>query len=291
AVGPGVATFLRPQIPALTAVFEAAFYGDVWNNYPAQRTQIANLLTNTGNCAVVLSGDFHTSFSFDGNRPSAANSFAEFIAPSVTSSNFDENLNASATLKPLAPALIATIDRTLRNHNAHLQWFDLTNHGYLVLDLTAERAQSDWFMVDTILARSNNERWAHGSFTSCGPNLQTAELRAPGKAVQDVPAPPDPVATGVNDEPSKSGSLTIIGHGANPATTAMYVNFVITDATPVSASLHATDGSMVLQEMVPGVMSGMNAWTLDLRDVASGRYTLVLEAKGVRKSVVVVVQR
>jgi len=292
AVGPGIASFLRPQIPALTAVFEAAFYGDVWNNYPAQRTAIAEFLTAASDCSVVLAGDFHTSFSFDGNWPSGSKKLVEFITPSVTSSNFDENLNANPSLKPLANVLIATIDRTLKNLNPHLKWFDLTNHGYLVLDLTSERAQSDWFMVDTILARSSNERWAYGQYTTCGPNLVVAEQRAPGKAVQDVPAPPDPQVTGINDEPTtSSGPLTIIGHGANPATTTMYVSFVVDNASPVTARLVAIDGSVVVQELVSGVMPGINAWTLDLRGVASGRYSLVLEALGVQRTIVVVVQR
>jgi len=45
---------------------------------------------------------------------------------------------------------------------------DVVGHGYLVLDVTAERVQSDWYFVDTVLTRSPDERFHRGYAVETG---------------------------------------------------------------------------------------------------------------------------
>jgi len=44
----------------------------------------------------------------------------------------------------------------------------VVGHGYLVLDVTAERVQSDWYFVDTVLTRSPDERFHRGYAVETG---------------------------------------------------------------------------------------------------------------------------
>jgi alkaline phosphatase D len=172
-----------------------------------------------------------------------------------------------------------------------LKWFDLTRHGYMLLDLNPNRAQCDWFMVDTILARSEKESFAFGAVHACGSNVTIAEMPAPGKPLQDASTPVEPPVTAVEGDHTQPSPLTILGHGANPASTAMYVTFVVERSGPVHARLVGTDGSVVRESSIDGVKAGLNTWSLDLHDVASGSYQLSLEQDGAMATMTVVIQR
>ncbi len=100
---------------------------DIWDGYPAERDIIIDYLTdNQINNVVWLTGDFHCAFAFDvAKRPSAFSSetpnynpetgagavAVEFATPSISSANFNENLDAFTALalqfqinKPLSAA-------------------------------------------------------------------------------------------------------------------------------------------------------------------------------------------
>ena len=42
----------------------------------------------------------------------------------------------------------------------HLAWADFESHGYVVVDVTAERLRAEWWHVDTVLAPSGQESLA-----------------------------------------------------------------------------------------------------------------------------------
>jgi alkaline phosphatase D len=39
----------------------------------------------------------------------------------------------------------------------HMKYVDLDSHGYNIVDVTPERVQVEWWNVDTVLERSQNE--------------------------------------------------------------------------------------------------------------------------------------
>lgn len=127
---------------------------DKWEGYPVERRRLFDFFyQNEIENIVVLTGDIHTSWSFDlvadpldsdsYNRKTGKGVIgAEFITPSVTSFNFDE----------VVPGILATFARyrfCRKKHNPHLNYLDLTRHGYLVLTLTENEARSDWYFVKT----------------------------------------------------------------------------------------------------------------------------------------------
>jgi alkaline phosphatase D len=86
---------------------------------------------------VVVTGDNHSSFANEltydphvGYDPAtgAGAVAVEFVSPGITS-----------------PGL--GIGDAFTAQNPHTRWSDTLNHGYVVLDITAERVQCDWFHI------------------------------------------------------------------------------------------------------------------------------------------------
>lgn len=122
-----------------------------WDGYPAERDRLFRLLhaAGWGTDVAVLSGDFHSSWASD--LPVGA----EFVCPSVTTDAFAETVLPSlATTRPAA--------WWFRSQNRHVRMVDLRRHGYVVVDVTPERVQADWWHVSTIARRDRFERWGGG---------------------------------------------------------------------------------------------------------------------------------
>lgn len=280
AVGPFFAALLRPQLPALQAVNDQAFQGDVWNNYPAQRKNLVQswVTNNVGN-VIITTGDFHSALAFDvpaldRTDNDGPNRAVEFMAPSVTSANFDENLLSVPTTAAIAPALIGTLNSTLRKNNDFAKLINLVDHGYYVLDLTLQRAQADYFFMDTLLIRSPNERFATGLAVQSGSaTLATVNQPSPGKPVQDVPAPEVPnTATSV---PRTAGPVTVLSLDPMPADHMITVSWIARTSNPVTVTLVDMAGRTV-RSVVEGMASeGLMNAVIRVHDLAVGSYQLV----------------
>lgn len=271
-LSPIYSAIIRPQIPTLQDVFELAFLGDVWSNYPAQRSALVNTIkTEQVARTVVVTGDFHTSFAFDGQWPSGPNNFVEFMTPSISAANFDENLTSVPAIAPIAPFLIETIDTTLRQLNPHMKFNELNSHGYMILDLTKQRAQNDWYFVDTILAHIKGERWVRGYTTTGNGQLTLATAEAPGKTTQDTPAPPDPpTPTSVREEPAADAVL--LGFGPNPVTTSFYISYTSASVADVSVDIVDEAGRVVYRSGTSTSFVGLNSHMVDVRSLSNGAY-------------------
>lgn len=290
-LGPLLSALVRPQLPTLQGVFELAFLGDVWSNYPAQRSRLVKTIADEKvERILVVTGDFHSSFAFNGQWPEGAAPLVEFMTPSITAANFDENLTSVPAIRLLAPSLISTVDTTLKQLNPHLEFVDLVEHGYMILDLTRERAQNDWFFVDTILAPIKGERWVRGYQTTGDGRLTLASQQASGKSVQDTPAPPDPpTPTSVQEE--RPVDAFLMGFGPNPARDALYVSYISKTAVPVSVEIVDQQGSIVHRAEPSECFVGLNSYMVDLRTLTSGSYHAVFHIGSTTISIPFVVTR
>jgi len=278
AIGSRFSAFVRPQVPLLQAVFEAAFYGDVWNNYPAQRDRISRFLRDEsiGN-TIIVTGDFHSSFSFETPLilgDSRQNVAVEFVTPSITSANFDENLNTQPSLAPITPALLKTIDTTLTQLNPHLKWEEITQHGYEIVDLTKTKAQCDWYFVESILSVTDKERWARGFVQMSGPSvLEAATQASSGKLVQDLPAPPDPPGITSDVLEQALSIVKVLGYGPNPSGDALWLTYIVNSSTHVRIEIVDGQGIPVISTTLEEEQ-GLRSVVLSLKGFAQGRYTL-----------------
>jgi alkaline phosphatase D len=136
---------------------------DQWDGYPFARRRVLDALRGGIDNVVILTGDAHSSWAFDISEDpfdaalytpgSGAGSLAvEFVAPGVTS-----------------PGPGGVVQELLDTH-PHLRFVELERRGYVVLDLTAERAQAEWYFVATVDERRPGEELGAVMWTAYGDN-------------------------------------------------------------------------------------------------------------------------
>jgi len=295
---------------------------DIWDGYPAERASIIDYIAQSEiDNVVVLTGDFHSTFAFDvtgqpvdlqfqdvpgfGELPfynpsptydpaTGEGSIAvEFATPSITSANFDENLDfstASVFQNQLNSELSAGIN--LGVPNPHMKYTDLIQHGYFVLDLTEEDAQADWFFTE-ISAVVDTEAFGEGWRTLDGENhLEAAAVPAAPKAIQDTPAPFDPPAVITSTEETKATAsrFAILGVYPNPFQDLNTLHYSLAEGAPVRITLVDATGKQVRElhraEMQPGIYS----LQLDAQGLAPGAYFYHLQVGKQLKTVKIVLK-
>jgi alkaline phosphatase D len=128
---------------------------DMWEGYPAARARIFDAIeSNKLSNLAILTGDIHSSWALDVARnplggytaSSGAGSLAvELITPAISS----PPLFASAALKEQTSLLQLAAP--------HLKFFDGEHRGYVLVDITKARLQSEWYHVPAVDVRSPEE--------------------------------------------------------------------------------------------------------------------------------------
>jgi alkaline phosphatase D len=140
---------------------------------------------------VVLTGDIHSSWaadlSPDPNNPSpAAGGYnpatgegahaVEFVGTSISSPGIDTDTNGA-------------IAGALRSANPHFKYINLHRRGYMLLDVTPQRAVAEWWYVDTVASPSNIETFAVAFETVAGSNRLQPSAQTPSRANPPALAP------------------------------------------------------------------------------------------------------
>lgn len=128
---------------------------DMWDGYQAARERVLDAIDRQQvRDVAILTGDTHSSWALDVPRDpwnqyrprTGEGSLAvELIAPAVSSPPLftDDFARERATvLKVLLP---------------HLKFLDGERRGYVLLDVTPERLQADWYLIPGVLERSTEE--------------------------------------------------------------------------------------------------------------------------------------
>ncbi|QXG76374.1 alkaline phosphatase D family protein [Modestobacter sp. L9-4] len=134
-------------VPRAGVVGGQVFNTDQWDGYQAdQRTVLTAMAASGGTDPVVLTGDIHSSWANElptdwARYPVDGNSVGvEFVCPSITSNGFKESLGGSAAA---AQAATAGFQAT----NPWVRYLEGIGHGYVVLDVTPERVQADFWFI------------------------------------------------------------------------------------------------------------------------------------------------
>ncbi|MFI1220725.1 MULTISPECIES: alkaline phosphatase D family protein [unclassified Streptomyces] len=141
---------------------------DQWDGYTDDRAElISHLRKGAIADTVFLTGDIHMAWANDvpvraATYPLSASAATEFVVTSVTSDNLDDILRvAPGTVSLVAAAAV-------RAANRHVRWVDMDAHGYGVLDVTAERAQMDYYAVSDRTDRDATSAWTRSYRTRRG---------------------------------------------------------------------------------------------------------------------------
>ncbi len=147
---------LRRVVPGLVAGGAGVNSGQ-WDGYPDERQMLFEHLRREGIAnVVVLTGDLHSSWAaeltLDPKETGEAPVGVEFVTPSVTTRSFGESL------APPVPGGGGMLRRMIARQNPHMRFVDLEGHGYVVIDVSPDRVQADWWHVDTVAERSRGAR-------------------------------------------------------------------------------------------------------------------------------------
>jgi len=167
-LGQGVMFAQLKQVAAANAAGGGVFLNsDQWDGYQPARNRIYEVLKGNAehaavNDVIVLTGDIHSSWAADltqdPNNPDvnsggydrttgAGSRAVEFVGTSVTSPGVDTDTSGATA-------------NFLRSVNPHFKYINLHRRGYMLLDVTRERAVCEWWYVDTVASPSNNETFA-----------------------------------------------------------------------------------------------------------------------------------
>lgn len=278
---------------------------DIWDGYPAERTSIVEFLDQQGiDNTVFVTGDFHTSFAFDvtdspavvqqqplptgdtlfryNNTSSydpASGSGAvavEFVTPSITAANFDENIGPAAAqgFESQFDQPIEVGNLSLGNPNPHMHYTNLTKHGYMVLNITPQEAQADWYHMDQILEPGSDEQHARGAVTQDGANhltTTTEPAAAKDKAPALAPLLPQSAATGA----SLPRQQVVFGVYPNPADDHLTIHF--SQAKQAAYQLQITDiQGRVVKQQAFRLPKGVYSQQLPVQSLEAGTYILRL---------------
>jgi alkaline phosphatase D len=140
---------------------------DSWDGYRAARRRVLDTAAAVGTKnLVVLTGDVHSAWAYDiadpfsGKYDPASGRGAvgtEIITPAISS---PPGFSPDQT-----PRIVAA--------RPHLKYFSTEYRGYVVVDITREQIQADWWSVPTVLERTASERFEKGMVAAAGqPGLE-----------------------------------------------------------------------------------------------------------------------
>ncbi|PPE74277.1 hypothetical protein C3942_09620 [Solimonas fluminis] len=169
---------------------------DKWDGYDPARSRVIEMIrARSGGNVVILTGDAHEAYAFEvtgdpngpGYRPLSGEGAVavEFVATSITSRG---DLPAGNGPTALFAQLAADAEQLLRLTNPHLKYYQNTLNGYLLLDLTPDRLQAEFWMVPRVTERSEDQVLHQAFSVQSGSNHLVAVGEATA-AIAGAPAP------------------------------------------------------------------------------------------------------
>lgn len=237
-------------------IFGTPINTDSWDGYPAERQKLFDhLSTNNIDNMVVFTGDIHTSWAVDlknGNNPVGV----EMVTPSVTSPGSPINLSNLITLQ-----------------NPNIKYVELTKRGFILVDITPQRVQGDWYNVSTINEINASSSCVKSYVSNLGNNsltLTNTPANGHGAFPQALSGPCSRFYVGLED----AAKGIVLGLYPNPS--ADYLT--IQGMNIIGGSLSITDlsgKSFDVAHETSTWPNGLEIIQLDIRTLPSGTYLLV----------------
>lgn len=220
-------------IMAPVTVFGTPINNDAWDGYPAERDNVLSFVKdNAIQNFTVITGDVHTSWAFD-LKLNSNHVGVEFVTPSVTSPGVPLNVGGILTIE-----------------NPHIKFVELTQHGFIMLDLNQQRVQADWFFINTIEQNNNSAyTWAKSLYSNNGSMqlLETTSVALPSAKYTVDHAPQCPRI----EQPSTAGieelnSINLLGIYPNPAVDKINIHYQSLEGGIHKVELLDLNGTVVI---------------------------------------------
>lgn len=251
-------------------VFGNPVNADQWDGYAYERSQLMNFIYNYSiNNVVVLTGDIHTSWvndlpigsSYD-NSTCSGSAGVEFVVTSVTS--------------PGSP--IGTGVSLIQSMNDHMQYIDLNNHGYMILDINQNRVQGDYYYMNDITTLGSGEYAATGYFVNDGEKCANMASSFTARTGGTVPFAPQTPITFSPLSISETQDMIIFGAYPNPFSDLVTIQLFLEKEQKLIIEVFDLSGKMVYQNITSILPKGVNYMQMQVDELAKGNYTLVLKS-------------
>jgi alkaline phosphatase D len=252
-------------------IFGTPVNADQWDGYAADRLKLMNYVLDSNITDVVaLTGDIHTSWANDVPTTSyqidgTGSAFVEFVTTSVTSPGLSV---------PVPVSFIMT-------NNIHIKYIDLTKKGFLILDINQNRTQSDWFFVNTIDQSDGGYTTGESWYVNDGERFlhQAAGVAVPRPDVvhQQAPEWPRPFGVAAVNIPTQIQVMSVY---PNPVVDNLYFQLYTHTTGTLELQMIDMRGSLVYNNKIGPVQSGLNNIVIPFSAFASGTYVLKLISAG-----------
>lgn len=133
-------SFLLPE--GYVPIGERILRDDLWDGYPAERRRLTQLIAKraaSGLQTVLLSGDVHSSWAFEGPLGPDGNPVCvEVTVPSVSSAPLG---------RTRLPGVWRVLNRSFRRMD-HVRWAEITKRGFAVVQVQPDAVKAGWWFVD-----------------------------------------------------------------------------------------------------------------------------------------------
>jgi alkaline phosphatase D len=242
---------------------------DQWDGYPFERQKLYDhILNDSIDNIVVLTGDIHTGWANDlpltnysaANRQNSIG--VEFVTPSITSNNELPTAVSTSLVYALAP---------------HVRYLELVLHGYMVLDLTTARAQSDFVFVNTIGSQSFTVSAGPSWYANNGEKFlrEASTASVPMNTYPPLAQLPQ-VSTGIN---TLTGNITTISVYPNPFYDEVVIQFNVQKAEEVTLEVYNQEGKRMTTRNLGLTNEGLNYAVFNGNNFPSGFYLVELKGK------------
>ncbi len=233
---------------------------DQWDGYAAERQKIYDtIIANNIDNVVVITGDIHTAWAnnlLSGTTPVGV----EYVTTSITS---------AASPVPIDP-------NTINSILPHIKYANLTQKGYLILDINATKTQGDYYFVNTIANIDTTTSFVTAWSTLDGTNTLVSGTRSVSTATYPPLAPKTPgVAVGIQQP--QSTQLVLLGAFPNPFHDKFVAQFYLEQPGVVTARIFDLVGKEVSVQNLGLRNEGVNLANVDGSKLPAGNYILVLD--------------
>lgn len=243
---------------------------DQWDGYPAERKRLYDhIMNNNIRNVVVLTGDIHTSWANDLPLPNYSNGNnsvgVEFVGTSITSNGF----------------LNLPVVSIISGMNPHIKWADLSQHGYMVLDVNRNRVQNDWYFVSNINTTTYTVGCAKAYLVNEGERKLTL---GPGCVTQTRNYPPlAPVFTENASLAEITDNVLLFSVYPNPFMEQVVLQFHLLAPDDLTLSVTDMSGKKVYGSYLGELPKGLQYAHFDGSRLAKGQYIVTLSGR--KKSV------
>lgn len=243
---------------------------DQWDGYAYERDRLMDtVVTNSVDNFVVLTGDIHTSWvndlplsNYDG--PSCLGSAGvEFVVTSVTSTSFlTFSINTSF----------------IQSMNEHMQYINLSERGYGILDVNKQRVQFDYYYMDDIEDPNSGQYYADGYYVNSGEKCANQASGASSRPGLPPFYAPDPDVSTVSVEENDVQTFVVLGAYPNPTNENVTFQMYADQPQPISIQVYDLQGRLVFQDNMNNVQVGVNYAQLDISTLERGTYQFVISS-------------